>query len=127
MPGSHPLESFGTAGGHLDPVRRRRERLAHLPPDQGRVIVDQQQVGHASLLPLGAIRRNQVIVASMAWFVQAATARGQQRAAPTFVPSGLGTTALAHRLPLEEKTAMSESGYAGFRDYNGKAGVRAGE
>ena len=38
MPGSHPLESFGTAGGHLDPVRRRRERLAHLPPDQGRVV-----------------------------------------------------------------------------------------
>jgi hypothetical protein len=86
MPGSHPLESFGTAGGHLDPVRRRRERMAHLPPDQGRVIVDQQQVGHASLLPLGAIRRNQVIVASMAWFVQAATARGAAAGSTDFRP-----------------------------------------
>src|SRR5262249_59443054 len=44
--GPYPLEPVGAGGGHLDPVSRRGERLAHLPGDQGRVIVDEQQLGH---------------------------------------------------------------------------------
>ena len=50
-PGADPLEAFGAGGGHLDPVSRRGERLAHLLRDQGRVIVDEQQVGHGRLHP----------------------------------------------------------------------------
>src|SRR5262249_31858540 len=50
-PGTDPLESFSTAGGDLDPVRRRGERLAHLPREQGRVIVNEQEVGHDALPP----------------------------------------------------------------------------
>ena len=49
MPGTDPLESFGTARSDLDPVGRRGERLAHLPREQGRVVVDEQEVGHAAL------------------------------------------------------------------------------
>ena len=39
-PGTDPLESFGTAPSDVHPVGRRGERLAHLPREQGRVIVD---------------------------------------------------------------------------------------
>ena len=46
--GSAPnaLEPFGAGAGHLDPVAGGGERLAHLLRDQGRVVVDEQQVGH---------------------------------------------------------------------------------
>src|SRR5262249_58878375 len=44
--GADPLQSLGTGGSNLDPVGRRGERLAHLPGDQGRVIIDEQQLGH---------------------------------------------------------------------------------
>jgi hypothetical protein len=72
---TNPLEPFGTGGSHLDPVSRRGERLAHLRRDYGRVIVDEQQVGHGSLrlLGCGQKRRDEGIVAAVAWFVQAAT------------------------------------------------------
>ncbi len=50
-PGADPLESFGSGAGHLDPVSRRGERLAYLPRNQGRVIVNEQQVGHGWRVP----------------------------------------------------------------------------
>ena len=46
MPGTDPLEPFSSGARHLDPVSGSGERLAHLPRYQGRVVVDQQQVGH---------------------------------------------------------------------------------
>jgi hypothetical protein len=62
-PGTDPLESFGTGAYHLDPVSRRGERLAHLPREQGWVIVDEQQVGHGRLALgwAGLIREADVI------------------------------------------------------------------
>src|SRR5271157_615878 len=46
MPCTHPLNPFSSRARHLDPVSGGGECLAHLPRYQGRVIVDQQQVGH---------------------------------------------------------------------------------
>jgi hypothetical protein len=64
----------------------RGQHLAHLIREQVRVVIDQQQVGHASLLPLGVIRLDEVIVGSMAWFVQAAMARGAAAGSTDFRP-----------------------------------------
>ena len=44
--GGDALEALGPGVGDLDPVCRGGERLAHLLRDQGRVVVDEQQVGH---------------------------------------------------------------------------------
>ena len=44
--GADEPEPFRAGAGHLDPVRGGRERQAHLLRDQGRVIIDEQDVGH---------------------------------------------------------------------------------
>ena len=40
-PGADLLQPLGASAGHLDPVSGGGESLAHLPRDQGRVIVDE--------------------------------------------------------------------------------------
>ena len=47
--GADALDPFGAGAGHLDAVSGSGEGLAHLLGDQDRVIVDEQQVGHAWL------------------------------------------------------------------------------
>ena len=44
--GADALKPIRAGAGDLDPVRRGGERLPHLLRDQGRVIIDEQEVGH---------------------------------------------------------------------------------
>ena len=45
------LQPCSPGAGNLDPVGGSGERLAHLLLDQGRVIIDEQQMGHGWLDP----------------------------------------------------------------------------
>ncbi len=49
--GADALEPLGAGAGHFDPVTGGGERLAHLLRDQGRVVIDEQQVGHDLVTP----------------------------------------------------------------------------
>jgi hypothetical protein len=49
--GPDALNPVRPRAGHLDPVGGGGERLAHLHRDQGRVVVDEQEVGHGRLTP----------------------------------------------------------------------------